>query len=152
MQLSVLGNKTTTAFTLVEILISLVIMGMSVGGIVYGYTLACRQAEWTSYSLSAQSLAIQQMEQTRAASWDPYRSVPIDELVPGNFPIYFTNLDIPQVGTNNAYCTNIITITTNSAKPYVKIIKVDSIWSFRWSYKRTSLFTNTIMTYRAPDQ
>ena len=145
-------KKTAQAFTLIETMISIAIIGLSVGGIVIGYNFACRQAEWTSYSLAAQSLAIQRLEQTRSASWDPLRYPPADDLMQTNFPVVYTNLDIPLTGTNTPYCTNTTTITLVSTNPYLKLIKVDAVWNFRWSNQRTRLFTNTVMTYRAPDQ
>jgi type II secretory pathway pseudopilin PulG len=146
------SGKPPMAFTLVECLISIAIIGMSIGGVIYGYTFACRQAEWTAYSLAAQSMAIQRMEQTRAATWDP-RGSGKDDVISANFPVTNIIMDLPQTGTNIPYCTNITTITritTNNID--MKLVKVEAIWFFRWSNKRTSMHTNTIMTYRAPDQ
>ena len=122
---------------------------MSLAGVIMGYILAIRQAEWSAYSLAAQSLATQRLEQTRAAKWDPRASPPVDEVVTNNFPTVPTNvLDMPVSGTNMAYATNFTTISdvTNGGYP-LKLIRVDCVWSFR-----ERVFSNTIATYRAPDQ
>jgi len=137
------------AFTLAEVVIAMAITVMSLAGVIMGYILAIRQAEWSAYSLAAQSLATQRLEQTRAAKWDPRASPPVDEVVANNFPTVPTNvLDMPVSGTNMAYATNFTTISdvTNGGYP-LKLIRVDCVWSFR-----ERVFSNTIATYRAPDQ
>jgi len=137
------------AFTLAEVVIAMAITVMSLAGVIMGYIFAIRQAEWSAYSLAAQSLATQRLEQTRAAKWDPRASPPVDEVVTNNFPTVPTNvLDMPVSGTNMAYATNFTTISdvTNGGYP-LKLIRVDCVWSFR-----ERAFTNTIATYRAPDQ
>ena len=137
------------AFTLAEVVIAMAITVMSLGGVIMGYIFAMRQAEWSAYSLAAQSLANQRLEQTRAAKWDPRASPPVDEVVANNFPTVPTNvLDMPVSGTNMAYATNFTTISdvTNGGYP-LKLIRVDCVWSFR-----ERVFSNTIATYRAPDQ
>jgi len=65
----------TNAFTLIEILISFVILSLVMSGLMYGYVQANRVAEWSAISLAAQSYASQGAEQLRAADWrprDPY--------------------------------------------------------------------------------
>ena len=136
------------AFTLAEVVIAMAITVMSLGGVIAGYIFAARQAEWSAYSLAAQSLASQRLEQTRAAQWEPRQ--PLDELVATNFPTVPTNrLDMPISGTNIAYATNFTTITDLKAVVGypLKMIQVDCVWSFR-----QRLYTNTIATYRAPDR
>ena len=136
------------AFTLAEVAVAMAITAMSMAGVVAGYIFATRQAEWSAFSLAAQALATQRLEQTRAAQWEPRQ--PLDELVATNFPTVPTNrLDMPISGTNIAYATNFTTIT--DLKPVVgyplKMIRVDCVWSFR-----QRAYTNTIVTYRAPDR
>lgn len=134
-------------FTLAEVVISLALAAMMIGGIVYGYTMSAIRAEWSSYSLAAQALAVQKIEQTRAARWLPQVNNPIDELIPANFPSpQRVTLDVPQTG-QSVYATNFTTISDVTVNPPLRMIKVDCIWSFRG--KR---FTNSIATYRAPDQ
>src|SRR5438093_12475134 len=137
------------AFTLAEVVIAMAITVMSLGGVIAGYIFAARQAEWSAYSLAAQSLASQRLEQTRAAQWLPRSSPALDELVATNFPTVPDNvLDMPVSGTNAAYATNFTTITDVSSGGYkLKMIRVDCVWSFR-----QRVYSNTVATYRSPDQ
>ena len=141
--------RSQRAFTLAEVVIAMAITVMSLGGVITGYIIATRQAEWSACSLAAQSLATQRLEQTRAAKWDPRASPPVDEVITNNFPIVPTNiLDMPVSGTNIAYATNFTMITNVSSGGYpLKMIRVDCVWSFR-----QRMFSNTVATYRAPDQ
>jgi len=59
------------AFTIIEQLFALLIAGLTVAAVVAGFWQCVSHAEWSGYSLAAQNLAIQAMEQTRAAKWDP---------------------------------------------------------------------------------
>ena len=137
------------AFTLAEVVVAMAITVMALAGIILGYIMAARQAEWSAYSLAAQSLATQRLEQTRAAKWDPRASPAVDEVVLTNFPTVPTNiLDMPVSGTNVAYATNFTLITNVASGGYpLKMIRVDCVWSFR-----QRMYSNTMATYRAPDQ
>ncbi|MDA1273958.1 MAG: hypothetical protein O2960_07890 [Verrucomicrobia bacterium] len=137
-----------SAFTLVEVIMSISIAALTIGGIIAGYTLSARWAEWSSYSLAAHSLAMQKLEQARSAKWDPQGWPAIDELVSSNFPVQIDVLDIPISGTNLVYATNTTTITTLSSGPDLKMIRVDCTWMF----VSRGPFTNTVMTYRTGDQ
>lgn len=117
-------------------------------GLVTGYVLSAQRAEWSAYSLAAHSLAMQRVEQIRAAKWDPLAWPPVDEIVASNFPPAAEVLDIPISGTNLVYATNIVTITEVSSQPPLKSVRVDTTWSMG----AHGPFTNTIITYRAPDQ
>lgn len=134
--------------TLVEVVLSLAIMGISLGAIIMGYTMSARRAEWSAYSLAANSLAMQRLEQSRAAKWDLLTTPVIDELVSTNFPVQTSILDVPISGLNIAYATNYTQITSVSATPPLRMVRVDCVWPF----KNQGLFTNTMITYRAPDQ
>ena len=142
------ARRRDAGFTLPELVISTAIAAISIGGIAYGYILSAQSAEWSAYNLAANSLAIQRMEQTRAAKWDRQSIPPVDELVGANFPMAVEILDIPISGTNVALATNITTISTVSAAPPLKMIRVDCSWMFASG----RVFTNTVITYRAPDQ
>ena len=142
--------RSQRAFTLAEVAVAMSITVMSMAGVIAGYIFATRQAECSAFSLAAQALATQRLEQTRAAQWEPRQSPPLDELVTNNFPTVPTNrLDMPISGTNITYATNFTTIT--DLQPVVgyplKMIRVDCVWSFR-----QRAYTNTIVTYRAPDR
>lgn len=136
------------AFTLIEALISMLVLGIMVTGVVSGFMQCHRTAEWSAYSLAAQSLAMQPIEQARAAKWDPTKAVPMDQLVSSNFPNRVLVLDVPISGTNIVYATNRISIRTVSADPPLREIAVECTWSF----PRRGTFTNTVLTFRAPDQ
>jgi prepilin-type N-terminal cleavage/methylation domain-containing protein len=146
--MSVLSKPDKRGFSLVEVVVAMGLSAVVIGGCVYGYTLSARRAEWSSYSLAANSLAVQSMEQARAAKWDPMAFPAIDELVATNFPTRIDVLDLPISGTNVTYGTSVVTIATISVAPPLKQIRVDTSWSFVGK----GAFTNTIVTCRAPDQ
>lgn len=138
------------AFTLAEVVIATAVAALTISGIMYGYAQACRRAEWTGYSLAAQNIAIQALERTRAAKWDPVAAVPVDELTSANFPNETVQLDLPVKGTNVVTATNTISIATVSTTPPLKMIRVEC----RWPYKdgqTSKTFTNTVVTYRGPE-
>jgi Tfp pilus assembly protein PilV len=138
------------AFTLPEVMLAVVIMMLVFDGVIKAYIQFDRRMEWSGYSLEAQALSIRQLEEARAAKWDTQANPPIDNVT--NLPnLTWTNLDIPISGTNMIYATNILTatnITINAANAaMVRFIRVDTYWQFKGT-----TYTNTIATYRAPDQ
>lgn len=135
-------------FTLAEIVIASAVGMIMIGAAIYGYILAAKRAEWSGYSFAANSLAVQAMEQARSSRWDPLAYPEIDDFKGSNFPPQIAILDLPISGTNVVYATNFITITTMQENPPLRMIRVDCCWSFI----RKGVFTNTIITYRAPDQ
>jgi type II secretory pathway pseudopilin PulG len=151
------------ALTLVECLVSIVILALVMGGVINGYVQANRIAEWSSMSLAAQSLAQQGMEQARCAQWNsqqyPYTSgpgtgdeLPVTNVVGGTWSTNYSGtnyaMDVPATGTP-FYGTNYITLTTVSTAPPLRMIRSDFVWTFPNTQK---IFTNTMITYRAPDQ
>jgi len=136
------------ASTLVEVVISMLLVTLSLGGILRVYTQAAASSDWSAHSFSAQMMALYGLEQSRAAKYDPRGSPATDELVNSNFPSKVDILDLGTSGGLVAYATNTTTITTISTNPAVKMIRVDCIWS----YPRKGLFTNSVYTYRAPNQ
>lgn len=154
------------AFTLVEVVISIMITGVVFAGILTGYITSARRAEWSGYMLAAEGLNMQQMEQIRAAKWDTQTTgTNWDETTNMNLIGWsqsggvwkgytFTNLDTPFNSTNAStiiMATNYMTMftLTLSTNPYtsVKMIKADTVWPYRGKF-----YTNSIATYRAPDQ
>jgi type II secretory pathway pseudopilin PulG len=146
------------AFTLPEILIAFVIFGMATAGLIYGYVVANRMAEWSSMSLAAQSIASQGAERARAANWRPRDFPPTDELpvgTGGNAVI--TNVDFfdipskgdPSAADFNFWVTNYVWVSNVSTNPPLRLIRSDSIWKFPLTGKA---FTNHIILLRAPDQ
>ena len=141
------GQQYPQAFTLAEVLIALAISVLMISGIIYGYLMTATRAEWSGYSLAANSLVQQKIEQTRACQWDPDANPAIDELLQSNFPAETNVLDIPVSKTNVVYAKSYTTIFSVSTNPPVKGIRVDCVWRFM----SRGLFTNTAITYRAPN-
>jgi type II secretory pathway pseudopilin PulG len=133
-------------FTLEEVVVSMAITAITVGGVATGYVTTAKRAEWSTYSAAAQSAAVQQVEQVRAAKWDPLALPATDELVSANFPVATVKLDLPGASGTVAYVTNRVTITSLSVNPPLKLIRVDSTWSFM----SRGPFTNSVSTYRSP--
>ncbi len=127
---------------------AMMVLGVMVIGVVSGFLQSERTAEWAAYSLAAQSLALQPVEQARGSKWDPYATPAVDQIVAANFPARTEILDIPISGTNIVYATNRTSIRLVSTNPPLKEIYVECTWRF---FDR-GLFTNSVLTYRAPDQ
>jgi hypothetical protein len=132
----------------VEVIISLGIATLTISGSINGYLLSAYRAEWSAYSLAAHSLAMQRLEQVRAAKWDTAAYPAVDQVVPNNFRPLTNILDVPVSGSNIVYATSYTTVTNISANPPMKLIRVDTVWSFM----NRGTFTNTVTSYRAPDQ
>ena len=142
------------AFTLIEVMIGFFIFGLVTAGMIYGYVEANRIAEWSSQSLAAMSYASQGMEQLRSAQWDAEEfstgsgSGTTDVLGPSYQTNQVDTLDIPTSGAP-IYVTNFMTATQISTNPPLKQLVSQVVWSFRLTRQ---LFTNTMVTLRAPDQ
>lgn len=155
-----------------EVLMSVVIVAVVFGIIIKAYIISATRAQWTGYSLAAQSLAVQTVEQTRSAVWDI--ALGKDELMSMNLLSATTNIsaqgcytisgyttnimDIPWKGTNYMLATNFVTIQTiyeNNYSNYqvqLKMIRVDTVWPFTgWGNNSLRFYTNSICTYIAPD-
>ena len=130
---------------------SIVILAMVMAGIIYGYVQANRNAEWNAMSYAAQSYALQGLEQVRAAKWDLSASPVWDDIpAPTNY-IQTDIMDIPVSGAPY-YVTNYITLTTvtiPSSSAQLRQVRSDCVWVFPRTGKT---FTNTVITYRAPDK
>ena len=146
------------AFTLVELLISIVLLAMVMAGVIYGFAQTNRIAEWSSMSLAAQNYALQGLEQVRSAKWD-FWTYPITDYlpVPGNvvggttnFPPQSDIMDVPMTGSQltNCFVTNYIKLKQISTSPQLRDVWSQCVWTFPLTGQ---LFTNTVITYRAPD-
>ncbi len=142
------GLQESVAFTLVEVVISLAILGMSLGGILTLYVRSAQRADWSGYSVSAQMMALGGLERCRAAKYDPHGSPPTDALVSTNFPSWVDILDPGPVSGRTSYGTNTTTILTISTNPPLKMVCVDCTWT----YPGRGVFTNRVFTYRAANQ
>jgi Tfp pilus assembly protein PilV len=145
-QINLSKNK-SAGISLSEVLVALAITGIGVFAAVTGFVNSARQAESSAYVLAAQCQALERLEQVRAAKWDPNADPPIDQIVSTNFPKLVKVLDIPRQGLK-IFATNFTTITTVSVNPPLKMMRVDCVWP--WINKK--VYTNTVMTYRGPDQ
>lgn len=135
-------------FTLVETMVSIVILGLVFGGTLLTYTRAQQRAQWSGYSLAAQMLCTKSLEQFHAALWDT-QTVPTNNNTT-NIPLTSTAiLDIPLVGTNVVWATNTATITpfAGPGPSYYEMMVVNTTW--RWNGR---VYTNTLVDYRSPDQ
>jgi len=152
------SQRTCSGMTLVEVLMSILILVTIMSGIFTGYIQANRMAEFSSMSLAAQSTASQGLEQALAARWDSQSVTDTnvgaghaDELgVVTNWVPQGTNtLDIPVSGTAISV-TNYVTISwVSSTRPMLRQIRSDAVWTFPLTGTR---YTNTVITLRAPDQ
>jgi len=139
-------RKAERGFSLAEVVIAMAVLALLIQGVIYGYVDSSRRAEWSCHSLAAQSLASQGVEQARAAKWDPQAWPPVDELAPTNY-VEVDTLDLPRSGLP-IYATNYISVMVVSTNPLVREIRADCVWNFL----SRGRFTNTIITFRAPDQ
>ena len=140
-------------FTMMEVLMSMTIMALVTAGMIYGYAQANRFAEWSSMSLAAQSYALQGLEQLRAAKWDLLANPAVDDwpVPPGgttNLPPQSDTMDIPVSGAP-FYLTNSIKLIQLSTSPQLREVWSQCIWTFP---RTGQLYTNTVITYRAPDR
>lgn len=153
------GARRLAAFTLIEIVLALAILGMVMSGLIYGYVQANRMAEWSSMSLAGQSFASQGAEIARSAHWLPRQIPPVDDLPAQpntNLPPLVDFMDIPTKGTPNAtnfqfWVTNYTSISNLSDNPHLREIRSYSVWSFPRGSSYIS-YTNWVILDRAGDQ
>lgn len=161
------SSRLQAGYSLVEVVMAAGIIAMVYGMILCCYIQSGLRAEWAGYSLAAQSLATEQIEQARSAIWDP--AMGNNEVTNLNLSArsydsssrtwsgYNTAiLDVPYRGTNYIIATNYVSIQlinlNNQTNPpiQVQMIRVDTVWPF--NYRRLNLyFTNTAATLLAPD-
>ena len=151
MKIHIRSTDQNTGFSLAEVVVSIAITATSFAGIIYGYVGTGVRAEWSAYSLAAQSLAMEGVEQARAAKWDPQAWPPVDELGITNYT-QVDQLDVPVSG-QPILATNYISITTVSTVPALRKLRADCVWMLT-SRPQSACgpFTNTVITYRAVDQ
>ncbi len=132
--------------TLVETLVAVGILGLVITAMIYGNVQSTRQAEWSSMSLMAQSLALESVEQARAAQWPVYTSGSgtTDERPPGTYVTVFSNLVLCPLTGQRVTVTNTLQITTVGSYPPVRQISAACVWQ----YPPGQWFTNTVITLR----
>jgi hypothetical protein len=134
--------------TLIEVVVALAVTGLTVAGIVTGYTFCLTTSVKDGLYMAANTSAMARIEETRSAIWAPGRAEPVDQLVTTNFPDVVVTLDKSGSGAEITTATIKTEITQISVSPPVRRIRVDCIWLF----KGVESITNTIETCRAPDQ
>ena len=148
-------RRGSAAFTLVETVVAVALFALVMSGAIYSYVQTANRAQWSGYSLAAQGLAIQQLEQARAAALDPNGLVcEITNIAPSGVTNTVAKLGIPVSGSNYVWATNIVGIrlVTNSINPVVTVymVRVDTVWPLMRN-GHTNLFTNTVACYYAED-
>jgi Tfp pilus assembly protein PilV len=145
-------RKSAAAFTLMEVVISVLILAMVLSGLIYGYAQINRNAEWTAQSLVGQSYASDYVEQARGAQWNsqlsaggPGTSDPM--LVPTNYTRMDTNYTAS--GQKQVITTTVSVTSLSTNNIFIRQIRADSSWVFPLTGRS---FTNTVVTQRAPDQ
>jgi len=136
-----------SGFTLIEVTVALAISVLMMAGMFKGYTMASRRAQFSSYQLAANAMAMQQMESIVAANW-----VVSGTSVTNIFSASLTNMQVsalclPNSATNLVYATNFATVTQISTNPPYIMVQVSCVWSFMGM----GVFTNTVAVLRAPD-
>jgi len=137
-------------FTLAEVVVSIAVVTLAFGGVIYGYVLTTDRAEWSAYSLAAQSLAMQGVEQARGAKWDPKAWPSVDELGLTNYS-QVDMLDVPISGAP-VLATNYVNISLVSIDPPLRQLRADCVWYFKSGRRSRGPFTNTVVTLRTADQ
>ena len=148
------GQARRGAFTLMEMMVSIGIFAMVIGGILYGYVQANHFALWSSMSYAGQSFALQGLEQVRAAKWD-LSSNPVTDQIPA--PTNYIQTDVMDVPVSGApySVTNYISVTNAplaagiSSSVQLRQITSRCVWIFPPTGRP---FTNTVVTFRAPDK
>lgn len=139
--------KRRAGFTLTEVLVSIVIAGIGLTGTISAYVLSAKRAEWAVCSGAAQNLAMQRLNQTRAAKWDNSANPPIDQLKSANFPPFQQRLEIPETRSGSVIASVKTTISTISTAPPMRLVQVDCTWELGES----KTFTNSVVAIRSPD-
>ena len=142
------ARKSAQGFTLEEVVLAMAVAALCLSGIVTGYRFSLWRSEWCALSLAAQAAAHARLEQTRSAKWDPLAYPPVDQLVDTNFPVISRALDSPILGTNVTTATVRTSISLVGTNPLLKNIEVEC----RWFARDRGPFTNTLTTWRSPDQ
>ena len=160
------AGRKQKGFTLVEVVISTAIVALVFAGIIKAYIQTGLRLEWTGYSLAAQSLALETIEQARSTLWDPTQYPPVNEIYNLNlmgtntigttWTGYSTNtLDIPVPnGGTPVLATNYVSVQMSCVSTYsnvqMEVVTVQTVWPFI-RYGNNVYFTNTIATIITPD-
>lgn len=142
-------STATTGFTLAEVLISLALLGMMLGGIINSYLMAAQRAEWASASSAAHRVAVMKLEQLKAAPWEE-----LIGLMGAGWLERSAHLDLPA--TSDQSTTGTVRFRVDNAGPPENIEDTDLLM-FRvecvWNLGSRSYTTPDphLVTYRGRD-
>jgi type II secretory pathway pseudopilin PulG len=140
-------QRKSLAFTLIEVVVAMAIAVLVMAGMFEGYNIAGRQAQFSSFSLAANAMAMQQMESIVAATWVVSGTSVTNILSPVLTATQVNALCVPSTGTNLVYGTNYATVTQVSTNPPYLMVTVSCVWNFMGMGN----FTNTVAVLRGPD-
>jgi len=135
------------AFTLIEVAVALFIGALLMAGMFQGYTMASRRAQFSSFQVAANAMAMQQMESIVAATWVVSGTSVTNIFSPSLTNQQVSALCLPSSGTNLVYATNYATVQQISTNPPYVMVQVNCVWNFIGM----GTFTNTVSVLRAPD-
>jgi prepilin-type N-terminal cleavage/methylation domain-containing protein len=141
------GGGRTHAFTLIEVAVALAVSVLVMAGMFRGYTIASRRAQFSSFQLAAQTMAMQQMESIVAATWVISGTSVTNIFSPALTNTQVGALCVPSSGTNLVFATNYATVQQVSTYPPYLMVQVSCVWSFMGM----GVFTNTVAVLRSPD-
>ena len=143
-----LAKRCQSGMTLVEVVVALIVTGMAIVGILQGYHYCTQSAQKAALAQAASARAMERIEETRSAKWDTSSWPVVDQLVATNFPNEVVTLDLSGSGEVVSTATLRTEISQVSVTPPLKRVRVDCVWNFRG----VEVITNSIETFRAPDQ
>ena len=135
------------AFTLIEVAVALAVAVLMMAGMFQGYTLASRRAQFSSFQLAANAMAMQQMERIVAATWVVSGTSVTNIFSPSLTNTQVNALCVPSSGTNLVFATNYATVQQVSTNPPYVMVSVSCVWNFMGM----GTFTNTVAVLRSPD-
>jgi prepilin-type N-terminal cleavage/methylation domain-containing protein len=144
-------HNVRAGFTLAEVMISLALLGMMIGGIITSYLAAAQRAEWASASAAAHRLTVNKMEQLKAAPWDWLHNNGM-----GRSETEMATLEMPRTvaGTNDVILQFSSTPRTNIyvSPPHVVYVELEVTLTTTEPIPQLRNFTPPpLRTYRAPD-
>lgn len=143
-----LPERNQRGMTLVEVVIALAVTGLALGGIIGGYNFCTSAAQKAALIQAASARAMERVEETRSVKWDATGWPSVDQLVSSNFPVKAVILDVSGSGDVTTTALLETQISGVSSNPPLKRVRVNCVWRFRGG----PFITNSIETFRAPDQ
>jgi prepilin-type N-terminal cleavage/methylation domain-containing protein len=141
------GKLASPGFSLIEVAVAMGIGVVVMAGMFEGYTMSSRRAQFSSFQLAANAMAMQQLESIVGANWVISGTSVTNLFSPALTNQQVSALCVPSSGTNLVYATNYASVTQISTNPPYVLIQVRCVWNFMG----LGTFTNTITTMRSPD-